>query len=401
MTEETNSFARALAGRYTIERKLGQGGAATVWLADDVRHRRKVAIKVLRPELAAMLGPQRFLREIEIAASLTHPNVLPLFDSGEVDGVPFYVMPYVPGESLRGLMNRQKQMPIDEAVRIASQVGSALAFAHGKGVLHRDIKPDNVLLSFGQALLADFGIARAIDVSSNERLTMVGIAVGTPAYISPEQAAGDPNADERSDLYSLGCVLYEMLAGQPPFTGASVQAIIAKRFLEKPPPVTTLRDGIPIAVAVTVMRSIERDAARRYDTVDEFVKSLSSDITVSRDQLRAHQREGTSREHSIAVLPFTSMSADQETEYFADGMTEDLISALSHVPSMRVPARTSSFAYKRSTEDVRTVGQKLGVASVLEGSIRRVGNRLRVTAQLINVADGFNLWSERYDREMK
>ncbi|HVF40431.1 MAG TPA: protein kinase [Gemmatimonadaceae bacterium] len=400
MTQET-TFARALAGRYTIERQLGHGGAATVYLADDVRHRRKVAIKVLRPELAAMLGAERFLREIEIAASLTHPHILPLFDSGEVEGVPYYVMPFVPGESLRDMMIRLKQLPVDDAVRIASQVGAALSFAHDKGVLHRDIKPDNVLMAHNHALLADFGIARAIDVSSNERLTMVGIAVGTPAYISPEQAAGDPNADARSDLYSLGCVVYEMLTGQPPFTGTTVQSIIAKRFLEKPAPVTTLRDGIPIPVAVTVMRSIEREAIRRFSSVDEFVKSLNSDVTVSRDQMRAHQREGTSREHSIAVLPFTSMSTDQETEYFADGMTEDLISALSTVPSMRVPARTTSFAYKRSTEDVRSVGHKLGVASVLEGSIRRVGNRLRVTAQLINVSDGFNLWSERYDREMK
>ncbi|MBA3343355.1 MAG: protein kinase [Gemmatimonadaceae bacterium] len=401
MTQLAKHLALGLASRYAIDRKLGQGGAATVWLAEDIRHRRKVAIKILRPELAALLGAERFLREIEIAASLSHPHILPVFDSGEVEGVPYYVMPYVAGETLRGVLDRQHRLSVDEAVKIAGHVGGALAFAHERGVLHRDIKPDNILISSGNAVLADFGIARAIDVSANERLTMTGIAVGTPLYISPEQAAGDPHADARSDLYSLGSVLYEMLAGQAPFTGDSVQSIIAKRFIERPTHVTKLRDDIPAAVADAVMRAIERDVTRRFAKVSEFVAALTAEpVSLSRDQLRAHRRDAP-RECSIAVLPFANMSNDKESEYFADGMTEDLISALSHVPFMQVPARTSSFAYKGSSEDIRTVGRNLGVSSVLEGSIRRVGNRLRVTAQLINVADGFHLWSERYDREME
>jgi serine/threonine protein kinase len=402
MTPALSTLAVALADRYVIEREIGRGGTATVWLAQDVRHSRRVAIKVLKPELAAVLGSERFLLEIEIAARLSHPHILPLFDSGEVNGIPYYVMPYVAGESLRGAIDRQHQLPIAEAVQIVSEVAGALAFAHEQGVVHRDIKPENILIAAGQAVITDFGIARALDVSANERLTLVGIAVGTPAYISPEQAAGDPNVDARSDIYSLGCMLYEMLAGQPPFTGRTAAEIIAKRFVERPALVTTLREDVPASVAVAVERALERDADLRFQTVKEFALALEQNATsISDGRLQAYRRDGFPRETSIAVLPFVNMSTDQEGEYFADGMTEELISALSHVPSLRVPAPTSSFAFKRSTEDVRTVGRKLGVTSVLEGSIRRFGNRLRISAQLINVSDGFHLWSERYDREMK
>lgn len=402
MIEAIPTLGGALAGRYTIEREIGRGGTATVWLAEDIRHSRRVAIKLLRPELAAMLGTERFLLEIEIVARLTHPHILPLFDSGDANGVPFYVMPYVAGESLRGLMDRQRQLPIADAIRIGREIAGALGFAHEQGVIHRDVKPENILLAGGHAVITDFGIARAIDVASNERLTMLGIAVGTPAYISPEQAAGDPNVDARSDIYSLGCMIYEMLVGDPPFTGRTKNEIIAKRFVERPVLVSSLREGIPASVAGAVERALERDADKRFPTAAEFSLALEGNAaTLSDGRLFAYGRDRSASEYAVAVLPFTNMSGDQEAEYFADGMTEELINALSHVPSLRVPARTSSFAFKRSTEDVRSVGQKLGVTSVLEGTIRRSGNRLRVTTQLIDVRNGFHLWSERYDRDMK
>ncbi len=245
MTAAFDRLSTALADRYHIERELGQGGMATVYLAEDLKHHRKVAIKVLRPELAAALGADRFLREIETTASLRHPHILPLFDSGRGGGFLYYVMPLVDGESLRARLDREKQLPIDDALQVAREVADALSYAHAHGVIHRDIKPENILLESGHAVVADFGIARAINAAAGDKLTETGMAIGTVQYMSPEQAAGQRDLDGRSDLYALGCVLYEMLAGQAPFTGPTVESIIHQHLVANPPPITQLRPPYP------------------------------------------------------------------------------------------------------------------------------------------------------------
>ena len=244
MTEQTERLNTALAGRYRIERHLGEGGMATVYLCDDLKHDRKVALKLLKLELAAVLGAERFLQEIKTTAALQHPHILPLFDSGDADGFLYYVMPFVAGESLRDRMTRDGQLPLGDALRLTAQAAEALAYAHTKGVVHRDIKPENILVSGGHAKVADFGIALAAG-PSDRKLTQTGFALGTPAYMSPEQTLGDAELDGRSDLYSLGCVLYEMLAGAPPFAGANALSAMAKRFTEDAPRVTTQRATMP------------------------------------------------------------------------------------------------------------------------------------------------------------
>ena len=264
----------ALAATYRLERELGQGGMATVYLAEDLKHRRQVAITVLRPELAAALGPERFLREIDTTANLRHPHILPLYDSGEADGFLYYVMPLVEGESLRARLDRQKQLPIDEALSIAREVADALGYAHQRGIIHRDIKPENILLEGGHAVVADFGIARAISSAGAEKLTATGLSVGTPLYMSPEQAAGDANLDGRSDLYALGCVLYEMLGGQAPFTGPTAQSITRQHIMTDAPPVTNLRPTVPAEVAGALARSLAKNPADRFNPVAQFADAL-------------------------------------------------------------------------------------------------------------------------------
>jgi serine/threonine protein kinase len=264
----------ALADRYSIEREIGSGGMATVYQAQDLKHERQVAMKVLRPELAAALGPERFLQEIKIAAKLRHPHILPLYDSGEADGFLYYVMPYVEGESLRDRLDREKQLAIDDALQIAREVADALSYAHSQGVIHRDIKPENILLESGHAVVADFGIARAVDAAGGERLTETGIAIGTPAYMSPEQAGGEKELDGRSDLYSLGCVLHEMLAGQPPFTGPTVESLVHQHLSADPPSVTAVRPSVPGWVAAALERSLAK-------TVAQFGEAISPRTSVT------------------------------------------------------------------------------------------------------------------------
>ena len=274
------SLAESLAGRYRLEHQIGRGGMAIVYLAHDLRHDRPVALKVLRPELAAALGSERFLREIRLTARLDHPHILPVLDSGEDRGVLWYTMPYVRGETLRDLLRRETQLSLDLALDLAHQIAGALDHAHHHGVVHRDLKPENILLSESQARVADFGVARALDAAGGERITETGLALGTPAYMSPEQAVGDSAVDGRSDQYSLGCVLYEMFAGEPPFTGPTPQALIAKRMAGEIPAVRHLRPTVSAAVEQVVTRSLAPIAADRFPSVGEFDRALRSAAAV-------------------------------------------------------------------------------------------------------------------------
>src|SRR5882672_6245844 len=373
---------------------------ATVYLAQDLKHDRPVAVKLLHPHLAANLGPDRFLREIQIAARLQHPHIVPLYDSGQAGDLLYYVMPYVSGESLRQRLEREAQLPLEDATRLARTVAAALDYAHRQQVVHRDIKPENVMLHEGEALVTDFGIAKAVSVAGKETLTRTGMAVGTPAYMSPEQAGGEMELDGRSDIYSLGAMLYEMLTGVAPFTGPTAQSIIAKLFTESALPLHERRDAVPEWLERSVLKSLNKTPAERYGTAAQFAQALTWPAGGSTPPGSPAGGGGASTK-SIAVLPFVNMSADPENEYFTDGIAEEIINALTKIQALRVAARTSAFAFKGKNQDIRRVGEQLNVSTVLEGSVRKAGNRLRVMAQLINVADGYHLWSERYDRELE
>jgi serine/threonine-protein kinase len=399
----------ALADRYTIERELGRGGHAIVYLAHDVKHDRPVAIKVLAPERA--VRAERFLREIQLSARLTHPRILTLIDSGAADGFLYYVMPYVAGESLRDRLQRESQLPVQDAVRITREVASALDYAHREGVVHRDIKPENILLSGGEAVVADFGIARALTAAGSEAVTGPAVAVGTPAYMSPEQGGGG-QVDGRSDVYSLGCVLYEMLAGHPPYAGTSAQETVARHALDPIPTLRAARLAVPRAVERAVARALAKQPVDRFATAAEFARALAAPrrpapiaaavglVILASAGLVVRQALRAPSDHSVAVLPFANLSGDSANEYLSDGVSEELINALVQVEGLRVPARTSSFFFKGKDLTLRQIGESLHVASVLEGSLRKAGRTLRITAQLVNVADGYHLWSETFDREL-
>jgi TolB-like protein/Flp pilus assembly protein TadD len=300
-------------------------------------------------------------------------------------------MPYVEGESLRQRLDRERQLPIDDALQIARNVAGALDYAHRHHVVHRDIKPENVMLHEGEAFVTDFGIAKAVSAAGSQTLTQAGVALGTPAYMSPEQAAGEADPDGRTDVYSLGCMLYEMLAGEPPFTGPTAQAVISKRFTEPVPSLRTARPTAPEGIEQAVTKALARVPADRYATAAQLAQALVA--TAGPTPPVAAK--------SIAVLAFVNMSADPENEYFTDGIAEEIINALSKIQSLRVAARTSSFAFKGKRMDIAEIGAALKVATILEGSVRKAKNTLRVTAQLVNVADGYHLWSERYDRQLE
>ncbi|UCG88558.1 MAG: protein kinase [Gemmatimonadota bacterium] len=402
MADLLESLKRALSDRYRIERELGSGGMATVYLARDLKHERQVAVKVLRPELAAALGSERFLREIKITANLNHPHILPLLDSGDAGGFLFYVMPYVEGESLRDRLKTEKQLPIDDALEIASEVADALGSAHRRKVIHRDIKPENILFEEGHAVVADFGIARAITAAGETQITETGIALGTPAYLSPEQAAGERELDARSDIYSLGCVLYEMLAGQPPFTGPTVESLVHQHLTAEPPPVTRMRPTLPDAISRVLAKSLAKVPADRYRSAGEMRQALSAErVSLSARELAGEAaRPRSAVVPRIVVLPFENLGA-AEDEYFADGITDEITSRLARLSGLGVIARSSAMRYKGKERTIAQIGEELDVKYVLDGTVRwdKSGpgaSRVRVSPQLIRVADGANVWAEPY-----
>ena len=399
MTTRTDSVVRlreALADRYRVERELGAGGMATVYLAHDVRHDRDVALKVLSAELAESLGRQRFVREIKLAARLNHPHILPLYDSGECDGFLYFVMPVMQGQTLRDRLQKDRTLPIDEAIRVATEVADALDYAHRHDVVHRDIKPENILLHEGHAVVADFGIGKAIVAAASESstFTQVGVTVGTPAYMSPEQATGD-ELDGRSDLFALGCLMYEMLTGDIAFTAASAQATIARRFIYTPPPVTEKRGDVSPDVADLIARLLEKAPEDRYATGAQVVSTLRT-ATTSGPRAVVQPPSAAATDRSIAVLPFTNMSADAENEFFSDGLTEELITDLSGVKALRLTSRNSSMQFKATTKTPREIGRSLGVRYLLTGSVRKAGNALRITAQLVEAETDAPLWADKY-----
>lgn len=458
MTEAPEHLTKALADRYRMERKIGSGGMATVYLAEDLKHHRKVAVKVLHPELATTIGSERFLAEIAVTANLQHPHILPLFDSGTV-GAPsvsdavggpggevflYFVMPFVEGESLRERLDREKQLPLNDAVQIAREVADALSSAHSRGIVHRDIKPENILLQEGHAIVADFGIARAVQVSGGKRFTQTGMAVGTPPYMSPEQAAGDEDVDGRSDVYSLGCVLFEMLAGQPPFSGKTLDSILHQHLAVDPPPVTNFRPTVPIEISGALARALAKAPADRFAPAAQLAevlgRSMGPGLTSESSGLdrgapsrlplpRLWRRtvlglvglvvaaavvvgarkvfggggmaDLPGQIESLAVLPLVNLSGDPDQEYFADGMTEQLITELSKIGALRVISRTSVMMYKDTDQPLGEIARELGVDAVVEGSALRVGDRVRVNAQLIEAATDRHLWAEAYERDMQ
>jgi eukaryotic-like serine/threonine-protein kinase len=409
-----------------------------VYLARDLRHDRHVAFKVLNADLSSENSEERFLREIRLLARLQHPNILPLIDSGSAEGQLYYVMPYVSGESLRSHLQREGPLPLDLAISIARDVADALASAHEQGIIHRDIKPENILLSAGHPIVADFGIARAIDVAGVRQLTRTGLgSPGTPAYMSPEQVIGEREIDQRSDIYNLGCVLYEMLTGELPFPG---EADYIKRFTEPPPLASAHRRDLPRAVNEIVVKAMARDPNDRFATGIEFARALNdAQISTAGSAARSTYAIGAERASTrskilagfgiavvtalvgwylvvgrnrvaasaspqtptLAVLPFANVGGDTTAEYFSDGMTDEVTVALSQIPNLRVAAHTSAFSFKGRRVDVRQVGEKLGVDHVLEGSVQRAGGRLRIFVQLEDARDGKSEWADRYEREAK
>lgn len=399
MSDPLDRLRAVLGDRYVIDREIGRGGMATVYLAEDRKHERDVAIKVLNPDLAGHgYHPERFLREIRTIAGLTHPQILPLHDSDQRDGFLYFVMPYVEGGTLRDRLRREKQLTVADATTIARTVAGALDYAHRRDVLHRDVKPENIFVHEGQPLVADFGIARAISSCCDE-LTAVGLAVGTPAYMSPEQANAEERIDGRSDVYSLACVLYEMLTGRPPFEGGSAVKTLALHTLAPAPRLRPLCPDAPARLEAAIVRALAKDPAARYGSAAEFGQALAD--ALSRPAVPVLDLDPRPSGPTVAVLPFVNVSRDPDTKYLGEGITDELINALAKVERLRVVSRTSVFALEGERRDVRAVGALLGATAVLEGTVRAAGGRLRITAQLSDASTGRLLWSERYDREMR
>ena len=387
---------------------------------------------MLKPELALALGAERFLAEIRVMATLQHPNLLPLFDSGETDGLLFYVMPYVEGDTLRTRLEKERQLPVEETIRLVNLMAGALDFAHARGVIHRDFKPENILLQAGQPVIADFGIALAVAHAGGDRITETGLSLGTPSYMSPEQASGTETVDARSDQFALGAVTYEMLVGEPPHTGPTVPAIIARAMTETPRSIRAVRPTVPEGVEDAVLRALAKSPVDRFAGCGEFANALS---TGARDSAAAHSGRRLTRilavaapvvmaaavgyatltrrapnedaataasaERSLVVLPFTSVGGDTANTYFAAGIADELTSALTQIPGLRLAGRVSASRVKAEGRAAKEIGEALDVAAVLDGSVRRAGQRIRVSAELTSTTDGRVLWSQTYERALE
>ena len=413
----------ALGDRYRVERELGHGGMAVVFLAEDLKHHRRVAIKVLRPELSAVLGGERFLREIGIAAALQHPHVLPLYDSGQAAGLLYYVMPYAEGESLRQRLGRERQLSLETALQIAREVGTALQYAHEHGIVHRDIKPENIMLSGGQAVVADFGIARALTAAgADQQLTVTGMVIGTPQYMSPEQATGSA-VDGRSDQYSLACTLYEMLIGEPPFNGPSPQAVIARHSMDPVPGLRTVRQTVPQAVEGAIKRAMAKVPADRFPSMQQFLDGLLAGegrsvphLPQSRQRVliglgvavlvavagwRLMARPSTAGRPlpgsptAVAVLPFQDFG-NPDSSYLGQGMTDGLIADLAQIGSLKVLSRSSGVMAEEGTQSLDELASRLGVGAVVRGSIRKTGDSVQVHVQLHRGADTAPVFTKDY-----
>jgi eukaryotic-like serine/threonine-protein kinase len=435
----------SLGDAYTIERELGGGGMSRVFVAEEHALHRKVVVKVLPDDVAGTVSTQRFKREISVAGRLHHPHIVPLLTAGETSGIPYYTMPLVEGETLRDRLERGSVAP-NEAIRILREMASALAYAHERGVVHRDIKPENVLLAGGVVEVTDFGVAKALSAARNDgsgaeqrasrsTLTSFGVALGTPAYMAPEQAAADPNVDHRADIYSLGCVAYEMLAGAPPFAGKTPQQTLAAHVTTEPPSITATRPDLAPPLAELVMRCLAKQPGDRPQTAAEVVAALDSLVATSgthaplagalRGRLArnallvaalvavaavvavavrarfAGGAAGADAGRSVGVLPFANLSDDKSNEYFSEGVTQEITTALGKLPGLRVAAQDPSAGAPAEQRDARAIARALGVQTILTGSVQRAGNRVRIVARLISVADGSQIWSDSYDRTLE
>jgi serine/threonine-protein kinase len=426
----------AISDSYTIERELGGGGMSRVFVATERLLDRRVVIKVLPEDVAAGISADRFRREIQLAAKLQHPHIVPVLSAGEILGRPYFTMPFVEGESLRARLERTGDLPLPDAVRILREIASALAYAHRHGIVHRDIKPDNVLISDDFALVMDFGVAKALKdsavASDVPSMTTAGVVIGTPEYMSPEQVSGDPHLDHRSDIYSFGVLAYEMVTGATPFSGRTTQAILAAHAIVTPEPISNHRPNLAPWLGEVIMRCLEKRPSDRPQTASEITHLLQQSDEVSRsgqtiDPYRRtaqrpillvaaglaivvlasvgifffRGRSGSSDTgiQSVAVLPLVNVGGTAQDEYFSDGMSDELANALNKIPGLRVASRTSSYTFKnRKDVDVGEIGRKLNVQAVLEGTVRRAGTRLRVHGQLTSTRDGLSLWSDTYER---
>jgi eukaryotic-like serine/threonine-protein kinase len=432
-TDLGNRLESALGGKYVIERELGGGGMSRVFLAEDVNLARKVVIKVLPPELAADISGERFAREIKVSAQLQHPQIVSLLSAGDADGLPYYVMPYVEGEGLRERISREGKFPIRDVIAILRDVAKALAFAHSKNVVHRDIKPENVLLTGDSAVVADFGISKAIGAARTHEgsapastLTQVGTSVGTPAYMAPEQAAGDPDTDHRADIYSFGCLAYEMLTGVAPFVRDTVHRLVAAHISERAKPVSELRPDCPRALAALVMRCLEKDPGNRPQSAGELIRALDEinltpsgafpSFVVGRKLplvagiaavillagfFAVRMRDRSRPSPAIAVLPFKNIGGDSSAAYFGQGIAEELALSLQKLPGVQVTSQTSAAAVQNKGMTIQDIGKALGVGTVLEGSVQRQGDHLHLTASLSNTSDGRVIWTQPFDRNAK